>query len=215
MAKFPMARTLLMTTAILTMVACSDEESAKPAAKRPTPKPATDFNVGGSVSGLSGSGLVLQINGANDLQVNADGKFNFNKRLSKGNAYAVTVKTSPSTPVKQTCAVNQGSGTITGAIVNNVAVICTTNSFAVGGKVSGLSGKGLSLQLNGTHDIAIEKNGNFVFPNVLLPDASDYSVAIKTMPVKQMCTIKPVNTAQDKETINIVEVVCSKKGTKK
>jgi hypothetical protein len=209
MAKFTQTvRAVLMVAMIAGLAGCDKSEKAPPAATLP----AATLTVGGSVSGLSGGGLVLQLNGANDLAVSANGKFNFPNALAKGSAYAVTVKASPSAPVKQTCTVGQGSGSIAGAAVNNVAVACTTNSFAVGGTVSGLSGKGLVLQLNGANDLAIASNGNFIFPGVRLPDGSDYSVAVKTTPARQMCTIKPISAAFDNDTLNIVSVTCSKKG---
>ncbi|MDX8385506.1 MAG: hypothetical protein R8M11_03200 [Gallionella sp.] len=208
MAQFSIARILLLSAAIFALISCGDEEAAKPQVKSAASQSAAaNFNVGGSVSGLSGKGLVLQANGANDLPVSANGKFKFKKTFSKGSTYTVTVK---SAPEKQTCTVNRGTGKFTGTKVKNIAITCKTNDFAVGGKVSGLSGKGLGLQLNGTYDIAINKNGDFVFPGVRLADNSDYKVAIKTMPVKQLCTIKPVNSAQSKGTLNIIEVICLK-----
>jgi hypothetical protein len=194
---------VLMVSMIAGLVGCSESEKAPPVAT---------LTVGGSVSGLSGSGLVLQLNGAKDLAVSANGKFNFPNALAKGSAYVVTVEASPSAPVKQTCTVGQGSGSIAGAAINNIAVTCTTKSYAVGGTVSGLSGKGLVLQLNGGSDLAIASNGNFIFPGIRLPDGSDYSVAIKTTPAKQMCTIKPINAAPDNDILNIVAVTCFKKG---
>jgi len=202
---------LLMAAVIAGLAGCNKSENASPA---PAVAAAPALTVGGSVSGLSGSGLILQLNGANDLAVSANGKFNFPKALAKGSAYAVTVKASPSSPVKQTCTVGQGSGSIAGAAVNNISVTCVTNSYAVGGTVSGLSGKGpgnkLILQLNGANDLAIAGNGKFIFPDTHLPDGSDYSVAIKTTPAKQKCEIKPASAAFDKDTLNIVSVTCSK-----
>ena len=217
MAKFTQTvSAVLMGAMIAGLAGCDKGEKAPPAAPLPAAAlPAATLTVGGSVSGLSGSGLVLQLNGANDLAVSANGRFNFPNALAKGSAYAVTVKASPSAPVKQACTVSQGSGSITGAAVNNVAVACTTSSFAVGGTVSGLSGKGLVLQLNGANDLAIASNGNFIFPGIRLPDGSDYSVAIKTTPGKQMCEIKPISAAFDKDTLNIAAVTCSKKGRRK
>jgi hypothetical protein len=41
--------------------------------KAPTPT----YTVGGTVSGLTGAGLVLELNGGSDLNVAADGSFNF------------------------------------------------------------------------------------------------------------------------------------------
>lgn len=215
MAKFTQTvRAVLTATMIAGLAACGESEKAPPVTT-PLPPPPSAFTVGGSVSGLPGSGLVLQLNGATDLPVSANGNFHFPKSLAKGSAYTVTVKSSPSSPVKQTCTVNQGSGTVAGAAVNNIAVTCTTNTFAVGGTVSGLSGKGLVLQLNGANDLAVAKNGKYIFPGVRLPDGSDYSVAIKTMPARQKCLIKPISAAFDKDTLNIVSVTCSKKGRRR
>lgn len=196
---------------IAALAGCSEGENAPPAPVAP-PAPLT---VGGSVSGLPGSGLVLQFNGANDLAVSANGRFKFPNALAKGSSYSVTVKASPSSPVRQTCSVAQGSGSIVSAAVNNISVTCVTNDYAVGGTVSGLSGKGLMLQLNGTSDLAIASNGKFIFPGVRLPDGSDYNVAIKTTPARQACIIKPVSAAFDKDTLNIASVTCSRKGHRK
>ena len=199
----------LMGAMIAGLTGCDKSEKA-PSAPAVTAAPV--LTVGGSVSGLSGSGLVLQLNGANDLAVSTNGRFNFPKAQAKGSAYAVTVKASPSAPIKQSCTIGQGNGSIAGTAVNNIVVTCTTNSYAVGGTVSGLSGKGLVLQLNGANDMAIASNGKFIFPGIRLPDGSDYSVAIKATSAKQKCEIKPINAAFDNDTLNIVSVTCSKKG---
>jgi hypothetical protein len=212
MAKFTQTvRVVLMMAAMAGLAGCDMFEKEAP----PPPPPPTPLTVGGSVSGLAGNGLILQLNGANDLAVNTNGKFNFPNALAKGSAYAVTIKASPSAPVKQTCTVSQGAGAITTAPISNVAVTCISISFAVGGTVSGLSGKGLELQLNGANDLAIAKNGKFIFPGIRLPDGSNYNVAIKTTPAKQKCEIKPVSAAFDTDTLNIVAVTCSKKGSRK
>ena len=201
------AGTVLMVSVIVALAGCG--ESAK------APPPAAALTVGGSVSGLAGNGLLLQLNGANDLAVNVNGKFNFANVLAKGSSYTVTVKASPSSPVRQTCKVSQGSGSIASTPINNIVITCTTKSLAVGGTVSGLVGKGLVLQLNGANDLSIEKNGNFIFPDMRLPDGSDYHVAIKAAPARQACEIKPISAAFDTDTLNIVAVKCSKKGRHK
>jgi hypothetical protein len=210
MAKFTQTVSAVwMVSMIAGLAGCNESAKAPPPAPLPAAAPLT---VGGSVTGLSGSGLILQINGANDLAVSANGKFNFPNALGKGSAYVVTVKAAPAKPLKQACTVGQGNGSIAGATVNNVIVTCTTNSYGVGGTVSGLSGKGLVLQLNGANDLVIASNGNFIFPDIRLPDGSDYSVAIKTAPAKLKCEIKSTSAAFDKDTLNIAAVTCSKKG---
>jgi hypothetical protein len=74
------------------------------------------YDVGGTVtglsgSGLSGSGLVLEDNGADNLSVTLNGTFAFGTGVKNGDVYAVTVATEPSNPT-QTCTVYNGSGTI-------------------------------------------------------------------------------------------------------
>ncbi len=44
------------------------------------------YTVGGMVSGLAGSGLVLQDNGGKNLTVMANGSFTFTATLTRGNA---------------------------------------------------------------------------------------------------------------------------------
>lgn len=88
---------------------------------------AANYTVSGSVSGLSGSGLVLQLNGANDIAVNVNGSVAFSANLQAGTTYTVTVKTQPGSP-SQTCTVANGTGTIGSANVTNVSVACTNNT---------------------------------------------------------------------------------------
>lgn len=83
------------------------------------------YSVGGTVSGLEGSGLVLQNNGGDDLTVNSDGAFTFATELESGETYSVTVETQPSGPLQE-CTVSQGSGTIGSADVEDVEVVCVT-----------------------------------------------------------------------------------------
>ena len=82
------------------------------------------YSVGGSVSGLTASGLALQNNAADTLAVAADGPFTFATELDDGNAYAVTVSAQPT---GQTCSVSNDSGTIAATDVSNVSVICADN----------------------------------------------------------------------------------------
>ncbi len=87
--------------------------------------PAT-YTIGGTVSGLVGSGLVLQQNGGDDLVIDADGSFTFATPVNDGASYSVTVRTQPGAPA-QTCTVANGSGIVSGANVTDVAVSCTTD----------------------------------------------------------------------------------------
>src|SRR5215470_2248477 len=75
---------------------------------------AASYSIGGSVTGLTGSGLVLQTNASDLIAVSAAGAFTFPNKLASGAAYAVSVKTQPSSPT-QSCAVTNGFGTVRNA----------------------------------------------------------------------------------------------------
>ena len=83
------------------------------------------YTVGGTVSGITGSGLVLRNNGGDDLPVSASGMFTFATTVANGAAYDVTVYTQPANPT-QACVVTNASGTIGSSNVTNVAVACPT-----------------------------------------------------------------------------------------
>ncbi|MEM7053212.1 MAG: choice-of-anchor D domain-containing protein [Pseudomonadota bacterium] len=138
------------------------------------------FTVGGTVSGLNGTGLVLQNNGGDDLPITVDGAFTFATALDDGSAYAVSVAAQPSA-LSQTCTVNNASGNLAGADVNDVQVICVTDQFTIGGTVSGLNGTGLVLQNNGGDDLAVPVNESFTFP-AALDDGDSYAVTVLTQP---------------------------------
>ena len=81
------------------------------------------YSVGGVVTGLSGSGLVLQDNGGNSLPVSADGPFTFANKVTSGTAYTVTVYAQPTNPA-QTCVITNASGTMASGSVGTVMVAC-------------------------------------------------------------------------------------------
>lgn len=87
------------------------------------------FTVGGSVSGLSGSGLSLRTNDQT-LNVSTDGAFAFPAALASGTAYNVTIVMQPEGP-SQSCTATNGSGTLGAANVSNIAIACVNNVAAL------------------------------------------------------------------------------------
>ena len=166
------------------------------------------FTIGGTVSGLAGTGLVLQNNGGDDLGVSADGAFTFTTPLADGSAYDVAVLTQP-TGLSQTCTVANASGTLMGADVTNVAVTCTTDQFTVGGTVTGLNGSGLVLQNNGGDDLAIMADGAFTFATAL-GDGSAYNATVATQPTGpiQTCTVSNGSGTLAGATVTNVAIEC-------
>ncbi|MDT8438116.1 MAG: FG-GAP repeat protein [Wenzhouxiangellaceae bacterium] len=166
------------------------------------------FKIGGSVTGLDGNGLVLRNNGGDDLTIAADGPFTFPTALNDGSGYTVTVATQPAT-LSQTCAVTNGSGTLAGADVANVQVTCTTNTFTVGGTVTGLEGSGLVLQNNGGDTLSILEDGAFTF-STALKDGESYSVAVSSRPTapKQVCSVTNGEGKLSGEAVSNIAVGC-------
>ncbi len=132
-----------VTVLALFMVGCGSGggDSSSP----PPPPPAT-YSIGGTVTGLTGSGLILNWNDGFDagLAVSASGPFTFSAPLPDGTAFNVRVTLQPSSSPAQYCQVANGTGTIAAANVMNVTVTCETG-YTVGGTVSGLVGSGLTL----------------------------------------------------------------------
>ncbi|HEX3142319.1 MAG TPA: hypothetical protein VHQ87_19835, partial [Rhizobacter sp.] len=139
----------------------------------PTPAPAPiagTHTVSVTVSGLRHSydGATLRNNGGDDLRVYADGTYAFATPVADGSPYAVTVSAQPSGPA-QTCTVANGSGTMSGSNIANVAVSCPfATAYAVGGTVSGLAGSGLQLEYDADNvslpaALTVATNGSFTF----------------------------------------------------
>jgi len=80
------------------------------------------YTIGGTVSGLAGTGLVLQDNGKDNLPISANGSFTFATPIIAGSAYSVTILSQPSNPA-QTCVASNGTGTAT-TNVTSVQVNC-------------------------------------------------------------------------------------------
>lgn len=90
-------------------------------------------------------------------------------------------------PATQTCNVINGTGTLSGADITNVMVTCNTDTYTVGGAISGLSGS-VTLQNNGTDDLTMNADGSFTFANAL-SDGSAYVVTILSQPPLQSCNL--------------------------
>jgi len=110
------------------------------------------YTVGGSVTGLTGTGLVLQNNGGDNLAVTSNGTITFATSVGAGSPYNVTVFTQPT---GQTCIVTNGSGTAN-ADVTNVALSCglalaisPTNVFVTLPRCSGVSNSTITFTASG------------------------------------------------------------------
>ena len=165
------------------------------------------YTIGGTVTGLTGTGLVLQDNGAGNLAVSANAtSFTFATPVTSGSGYSVTVLTQPS---GESCSVSGGSGTAT-ANVTSVSIACVP-AYTVGGTIFGLSGAGLVLQDNGGSNVMVAAGATsyaFLFKGTVPNGGVGYSVTVLSNPAGQECTVSnAVGTVT--ASVTDVDVACT------
>ena len=137
------------------------------------------YTIGGSLTGLTGSGLVLANNGGDDLTVPANATtFNFTTKIASGSNFNVTVKAQPTSGGP--CAVSGAAGTVGGFDVTSVVVNCTPNTYTVGGTITGLNGS-VTIANSGGAPLVLTTNGKFAFP-APVTQGTNYSVAVTANP---------------------------------
>jgi hypothetical protein len=195
-------RALVYIALIIMQVACGGGGGG---GSTPTP---TTIAVGGSITGLLGSGLVLQNNGSSDVTIPQGGTGLSFAGISTGTSYSVTIKTQPTSP-SQTCTITNSTGVAKDA-VNDIAVTCKTNSFGIAGTITGLTGSGLTLLLNGASVQTIGAGtASFSYPAML--SGVTYSVTVGTQPSGQTCSVNGASgTVADK--VVTVSVTCGAPG---
>jgi 6-phosphogluconolactonase (cycloisomerase 2 family) len=169
------------------------------------------FTVGGTVSGLTGQGLVLSDNGTDHLPIAASGPFTFATPVTTTHGYSVAVATQPT---GETCAANKNSaGSIFGEPVTNVSVLCLPNIYNVAVTVAGLKGGTLVLGLDltdpaGGHELptsslTISANGTFTFP-LLLGAGDEYQVAVNSLSAAaQTCVVDDATGIVDAASVSL------------
>lgn len=176
--------------------------------------PTTTYTVGGSISGLTGTGLQLQNNGADTYFAPPSAtSFTFSTPLADSAAYGVTILSQPS---GQACTVgggdnSNGTGNVAGADITSITITCAdlpAPTYSVGGTVSGVDCGGppgcLWLENNGGDEIYPD-NGPFSFPTKLA-DGEGYSVTVAGKPGDQTCTVSGGDNGDGTGTISSADV---------
>jgi hypothetical protein len=202
------AKTFVVAVLLLSVAACGGGSSGDGGGGGGGGGPTT-YTVGGTVSGLSGTGLKIR-NNTTDLDVTGNGGFMFPAGLASAATYDVTVVAQPGTPT-QVCTVANGSGTVGSSNITTVAVTCTTPTtpvYTVSGTVTGLSGSGLTIR-NNTTDLPITANAPFTFATPLASGAA-YSVTVVTQPSApaQVCTVANGSGIVASSDITNVAITC-------
>ena len=145
----------------------------------------TTFTISAAVSGLTGTGLVLQDNLADNLSVTTNGTFPFATKIASGGAYSVSILTQP---LGQACTLGSNASGNANADVT-VAVTCVTNvvTYSVSAAVTGLTGT-LVLQDSNNETLTFTTNTTQTFTTPYV-SGSTYSVFVLTQPAGQNCTL--------------------------
>ena len=165
------------------------------------------FTIGGTVTGLAaGQQVTLNNNAGDPLTVTADGSFTFTTPVNFNGSYAVTVGTQPT---GQTCSVSNGTGSGVTANVSNANVTCSTNTFTIGGTVSGLAaGQQVTLYNNGGNAKIVAANGAYTFTTPVNYNGS-YAVTVNTQPTGQTCSVSNGTGAGVTANVSNVNITCS------
>ena len=94
------------------------------------PLPAA-YTVGGTVTGLAGTGLELRDGATSVVRITSDGSWAFPADYAAGATYDVTVGWQPDNPL-QACTVANGQGTVGDEDVTDILVTCVTPSASNG-----------------------------------------------------------------------------------
>jgi hypothetical protein len=148
--------------------------------------------VGGTVTGLpTGTSVILQNNGKDNLTLTQNGRFTFNNTLDDGDDYNVTVLTQPGTA---TCTPTNNTGKINskGDDVENVLVTCAATGNITGTVTGVPAGTAATLLLtlpSSTATVVVSADGNFAFSGIQ-PNGTHYVVTVQTPPSGRTCTVQ-------------------------
>ena len=146
---------------------------------------ASAHNLGGTITGLPSTGLVLS-NGTDTVSPAAGAlSFTFAVPVAEGGAYAVAVKTQPT---GATCSVGSGSGTMGTGDIASVQVTCAANAYQLGGTIAGLTAGGLILA-NGADTVSPGANATRFAFALPVSFGGSYTVSVTQQPTGLMCSV--------------------------
>ena len=93
------------------------------------------------------------------------------------------------------------------AKVTHVMVVCSINTFSIGGTISGLIGS-VVLVDNGGDALALNANGTFTFANPVAQGGM-YAVSVQTQPATQTCTVANATGTLGAANVWSVAVACA------
>jgi trimeric autotransporter adhesin len=168
-------------------------------------------SVGGTVTGLTSR--TLQLVNAVDGDIaypQANGSFSFVMPHDVGERYWIQIKQQPYP--EQTCTIRNGEGVIAEANVTSVEVVCTDNTYPVGGMIYGLKGE-ISLVERGILFV-LNRPGEFRLPREFkLGESTQVSIVQQpaSQPADEPCVVMEnvvLNRGTDYLGVGGVKIFC-------
>ena len=201
------ARFLALGTILLIGAAGCGGGSGQSSAGTAAGGPSTSaYTVGGTISGLTTSGLTLT-DGSQTVSPAANAtSFTFPTAVAAGSSYSVTVSVQPS---GASCTVANGAGTVGSSNVTSVQITCATASkYTVGGTISGLTANGLVLA-NGSDTVAPAAGATSFTFSTSLSSGATYAVTVSTQPSGETCAITNNSGTIGTSNVTNVQVACT------
>jgi len=168
------------------------------------------YPVSGTITGLTSGGLVLLDNGTDATPIGANAaQFMMPTPIAYGSPYSITIQ---SQPTGLTCSVSGGSGTM-GLGGATVAVSCSSNSYTVGGTISGLTAGGLVLLDNGTDASTQPVNATHFTMPTPIASGSVYDVTVQSEPTGLVCSVSNGTGIMGAADVTNVAITCQKNTT--
>jgi hypothetical protein len=159
------------------------------------------YPLGGTVSGLTSSGLVLASNGQTVSVSSGAASFVFGAPLSFGTTYGVTVQTQPAGMI---CSVSNGTGSVSGP-VSSVLVACSVQSTQPTYRLGGHAVYPFGMTKSEIDQLVLASGGQtavlvtfelglhpttfeFLFP-IAMTSGTPYNVYVLTQPPGYTCSV--------------------------
>jgi hypothetical protein len=150
-------------------------------------------------------------NGSDSLSVDANaGSFTMPTAVNFGSSYSLTVQQQP---MGLMCSFSSGvgitpsSGTMPASNVTTTALVCSPQSYTLGGSVSGLT-SGTLVLANGSDTVSVTSDGSFQMPTAVAYGAS-YAVTVLTAPSGLTCTVSNGDNTMPAQAVSNVSVLCA------
>jgi hypothetical protein len=156
-------------------------------------------------------------NGSEKLTVaNGSSTFAFTQLLANDQDFEVTVQTQPDAAK---CVVIDGKGRTSTFNITSVRVFCVTDSYDIGGNVTGLNNGESVVLVNGQDRQEVKANGAFTMTHFAADGTtyasgrvsvgSPYGVTVLTAPAGRTCTVANGVGTMAKAAVSSIQVTCA------